>query len=234
MVVNEVLPGLRGRRTSGGQHCCIDHHNELIDGLTNQSSSITTEEWEQSIQFLTRVGQKCTPIRQEFILLSDTLGVSALVDSLNNPPIHGATESSVLGPFKTDDAPDGEWSFSKRRTDSLVGWSLWTQEQWSKLFHLYTFDPSLAGGPCYQAQGHAGILGYQGGTYRRMAGHEGFHRVNDKECCWLWPRRPPPPLIKHGRDVRVVGSPGQSHPDQLSHLWFHVVLDEQRESLRDL
>lgn len=104
-------PACGGRRTGGGRRCCIYHHNELIDGLTNRSFSITTQEWEKSIDFLTRVGQKCTPIRQEFILLSDTLGVSALVDSLNNPPIHGATESSVLGPFKTDDAPDGEWSF---------------------------------------------------------------------------------------------------------------------------
>ena len=62
-----------------------------------------------TIQFLTTVGQTCTPIRQEFILLSDTLGVSALVDALNNPPINGATESSVLGPFFTEDAPDREF-----------------------------------------------------------------------------------------------------------------------------
>lgn len=70
--------------------------------------SITTDEWINTIQFLTRVGQTCTPIRQEFILLSDILGISALVDALNNPPIHGAMESSVLGPFFTEDAPDGE------------------------------------------------------------------------------------------------------------------------------
>ena len=61
-----------------------------------------------TIQYLTRVGQTCTPIRQEFILLSDIFGVSALVDALNNPPVDGGTESSVLGPFFTDDAPDGE------------------------------------------------------------------------------------------------------------------------------
>lgn len=61
-----------------------------------------------SIEFLTRVGQTCTPLRQEMILLSDVLGVSALVDSLNNPVEGGATENSVLGPFYTDDAEDGE------------------------------------------------------------------------------------------------------------------------------
>lgn len=63
-----------------------------------------------TIQFLTRVGQTCTPIRQEFILLSDVLGVSALVDALNNPAVAGATESSVLGPFFTEDAPDSVYS----------------------------------------------------------------------------------------------------------------------------
>ena len=68
------------------------------------SISLTTEEWMTAIQFLTSVGQKCTDIRQEFILLSDVMGISALVDALNNPAVGNATESSVLGPFFTEDA----------------------------------------------------------------------------------------------------------------------------------
>lgn len=72
------------------------------------SYSLTTEEWMATIQFLTRVGKTCTDLRQEFILLSDILGVSALVDSLNNPPLGNTTESSVLGPFFTEDANDSE------------------------------------------------------------------------------------------------------------------------------
>ena len=60
-----------------------------------------------AIEFLTRVGQTCTPIRQEFILLSDVLGVSALVDAISNPTVNGSTEGTVLGPFFTEDAPDG-------------------------------------------------------------------------------------------------------------------------------
>ena len=61
-----------------------------------------------AIDFLTRTGQTCTdtPHRQEFILLSDVLGVAALVDALNNPQVGTATESSLLGPFFTEDAPD--------------------------------------------------------------------------------------------------------------------------------
>ncbi|KAL1947698.1 hypothetical protein VTO73DRAFT_13422 [Trametes versicolor] len=73
-----------------------------------RETSLTTQEWEETIFFLTATGQKCTPLRQEFILLSDVLGVSALVDAINNPPVHGGTESSVLGPFYTDDSPDLE------------------------------------------------------------------------------------------------------------------------------
>ena len=61
-----------------------------------------------AIKFLTRVGHKCTDIRQEFMLLSDILGLSALVDGLSNPQIGNATESSVLGPFFTEDAHDSE------------------------------------------------------------------------------------------------------------------------------
>lgn len=69
-----------------------------------RETSLTTEEWMTALEFLTETGQKCTDIRQEFILLSDSLGVSSLVDSLNNAKPPGATEATVLGPFFTTDA----------------------------------------------------------------------------------------------------------------------------------
>lgn len=59
-----------------------------------------------AIKFLTDVGQICSPTRQEFILLSDALGLSALVDSMNHPTKPPATEATVLGPFFTEDAAD--------------------------------------------------------------------------------------------------------------------------------
>jgi protocatechuate 3,4-dioxygenase beta subunit len=65
----------------------------------------TLDEWMAAIQFLTATGQKCDDKRQEFILLSDTLGVSMLVDAINNRKPSGATESTVLGPFHVDGAP---------------------------------------------------------------------------------------------------------------------------------
>src|SRR3954468_4806343 len=65
----------------------------------------TQSEWEGAIDFLTRTGQMCDDKRQEFILLSDTLGVSMLVDAINHRMPEQATETTVLGPFFVKDAP---------------------------------------------------------------------------------------------------------------------------------
>ncbi len=59
----------------------------------------TIAEWQRAIDFLTATGQKCDAERQEFILLSDVLGISMLVETINNRKSAGATESTVLGPF---------------------------------------------------------------------------------------------------------------------------------------
>jgi hydroxyquinol 1,2-dioxygenase len=69
---------------------------------------LTESEWMAGIDFLTSTGQKCDDKRQEFILLSDTLGVSMLVVAMNNAKPAGATEATVLGPFHTPDAPRAE------------------------------------------------------------------------------------------------------------------------------
>jgi catechol 1,2-dioxygenase len=66
----------------------------------------TPEEWMAGIRFLTAVGRMCDDRRQEFVLLSDTLGVSALVDTINNRSREGATPSSLLGPFYREGAPE--------------------------------------------------------------------------------------------------------------------------------
>ncbi len=65
----------------------------------------TDEEWRQAIDFLTQVGHWCDDFRQEFILLSDTLGVTMLVDAVTNRKPVGTTESTVLGPFHVHGAP---------------------------------------------------------------------------------------------------------------------------------
>lgn len=67
---------------------------------------LQTDEWMQGLLFLTRTGQKCSNVRQEFILLSDILGLSALVNAQSNPKPPGCTESTILGPFHTEDAAE--------------------------------------------------------------------------------------------------------------------------------
>jgi hydroxyquinol 1,2-dioxygenase len=66
---------------------------------------LTEAEWMAGVQFLTRTGQMCDDRRQEFILLSDTLGLSMLTIALNHAKPPGCTEATVVGPFHTDDAP---------------------------------------------------------------------------------------------------------------------------------
>ena len=64
------------------------------------------EEWLAAIAFLTAVGQKCTPHRQEFILLSDTLGLSTMVNALHDKRMaETATKSSILGPYYRQNSP---------------------------------------------------------------------------------------------------------------------------------
>jgi hydroxyquinol 1,2-dioxygenase len=69
---------------------------ELVRSLHDyvRRTDMTFEEWSYAIEFLTRTGQACTPMRQEFILLSDVLGVSMLIDAVNHREREGATETN--------------------------------------------------------------------------------------------------------------------------------------------
>ena len=66
---------------------------------------LTEAEWESAIAFLTATGQRCDDTRQEFELLSDVLGVSMLVETINHRSGAAATESTVLGPFHMVESP---------------------------------------------------------------------------------------------------------------------------------
>jgi len=67
--------------------------------------NLTQDEWDFAIDFLTKTGQISSVERQEVILLSDVLGLSMLVDAMNNRRPVGATENTVLGPFHVEGAP---------------------------------------------------------------------------------------------------------------------------------
>jgi hydroxyquinol 1,2-dioxygenase len=84
---------------------------EILGSLTTHLHAFvrdiapSIEEWEQAIDFLTRTGKTCTDVRQEFILLSDVLGVSMLVETINGQETPDATDSTVLGPFHMVESP---------------------------------------------------------------------------------------------------------------------------------
>jgi catechol 1,2-dioxygenase len=67
---------------------------------------LTHDEWMRGIRFLTETGKICDDVRQEWILLSDTLGVSTLVEFITQDAGAGATENTVLGPFFVPDSPE--------------------------------------------------------------------------------------------------------------------------------
>lgn len=71
-----------------------------------RETNLTPAEWIKGIEFMTQVGKMCTPERQEFILLSDTVGLSALVNLLHDrTAIEEGTDTSLLGPFFRESTP---------------------------------------------------------------------------------------------------------------------------------
>lgn len=75
----------------------------------------TMDEWMRAIEFLTEVGRTCGEKRQEWILASDTLGVSMLVETINHRSRDGSTEATVLGPFHVAGAPRLEMGADLRK-----------------------------------------------------------------------------------------------------------------------
>ncbi len=87
----------------------VRHLHEFVSEV-----GLTREEWHAGIEFLTAVGQMCTETRQEFILLSDVLGVSSRVEMTTFGAAEGATENTVLGPFYVPGSP------LRRKGDSIL------------------------------------------------------------------------------------------------------------------
>ncbi|KAL6310507.1 aromatic compound dioxygenase [Sparassis latifolia] len=85
---------------------------ELINGLVThlhafcREKQVNHDEWTEVVKFLTRAGKESTDFKNEFVLLSDCFGISALVDELNHPKPPGCTDSCEAGPFYTEDAPE--------------------------------------------------------------------------------------------------------------------------------
>ncbi len=102
-ITDAVLAGLAGcedARLKQVMSALVRHLHEFA-----REVKLTEAEWEAGIRFLTATGQKCDDKRQEFILLSDTLGLSTLTVAQNHPVSAQATEATVFGPFYVDSAP---------------------------------------------------------------------------------------------------------------------------------
>ncbi|TLS22368.1 uncharacterized protein PpBr36_09825 [Pyricularia pennisetigena] len=97
IVINSQAPSVRLRYV---MERLVTHLHDFA-----RETRLSTEEWMAAINFLIATGQISDDKRNEFILLSDVLGLSLLVDNLNHPTPPGCTEGSVLGPFHTHDAP---------------------------------------------------------------------------------------------------------------------------------
>jgi hydroxyquinol 1,2-dioxygenase len=95
--------------------CGDERLRELMQALVRHlhgfvsEVKLTPQEWARTIGTLTRTGQITDEHRQEFVLWSDSLGVSMLVDAIENTLPAGATESTVLGPFYVPEAPVREY-----------------------------------------------------------------------------------------------------------------------------
>jgi len=99
----------------------------LVQHLHNwgREIDITPEEWLEGIKFLTAVGQKCDDKRQEFILLSDVLGLSMMIVALNHKTLPGATEATVLGPFFAHGAKEYGYGGDLRVGCTVKGEDVW-------------------------------------------------------------------------------------------------------------
>ncbi len=99
-VVIDRLAACRDERFHKVMEAAIRHLHSFVKEVEPSQ-----EEWQAAIDFLTETGQICDDKRQEFVLLSDLLGVSMLIDAINHRRPSGATETTVLGPFHVAEAP---------------------------------------------------------------------------------------------------------------------------------
>lgn len=98
--VNARMGGDVSPRIAEVMACLVKHLHAFAKEI-----HLTQAEWDIGVDFLTKTGQICSGERQEFILLSDVLGFSMLVDAINNRRPMGATENTVFGPFHVEGAP---------------------------------------------------------------------------------------------------------------------------------
>jgi hydroxyquinol 1,2-dioxygenase len=179
----------------------------------------TFEEWERAIGFLTATGQKCDDTRQEFILLSDVLGVTMLVDAINHRTATKATDSTVLGPFHMVASPRRELG----DTIDLVA----TSEPCVVTGRVLSLDGSPLPGALvdvWQADDHGFYDVQQPGTQPQGNGR-GLFTCDDDGRFWFRTVTPSPyPIPTDGPVGRLLTATGR-HPYRPAHIHFIVAAD---------
>ena len=179
----------------------------------------TFEEWQRAIGFLTETGQRCDDTRQEFILLSDVLGVTMLVDAINHRTATEATDSTVLGPFHMVASPRRELG----DTIDLVA----TGEPCVVTGRVLSLDGSpLAGAlvDVWQADDHGFYDVQQPGTQPQGNGR-GLFTCDDDGRFWFRTVTPSPyPIPTDGPVGRLLTATGR-HPYRPAHIHFIVAAD---------
>ena len=176
----------------------------------------TQAEWFEGVEFLTRTGHMCDDKRQEFILLSDALGVSMLVDAINHRLPDGATETTVLGPFYIPAAP--EVAVGSNISDTFEGMPLFVDGSVSTKEGVpvsgATVDVWHADGEGLYDVQQIDKLGEMAGRARFLTDGDGrFH---------FWTVRPAAYPIPHDGPVgQMLGAQGR-HPFRPAHVHFMI------------
>jgi len=179
----------------------------------------TEAEWRTAIDFLTRVGKKSDEKRQEFILLSDTLGVSILVDAINHRQPKGATETTVLGPFYLENPPE-----------QPLGADIAPELPGEKLF-IEGDVHSLSGAPVAGAavdvwhSDSEGFYDVQRNDLPEPALRARF-RTNSKGRFWFWTIMPRSYPVPHDGPVGEMLQATGRHPFRPAHVHFRIEAPE--------
>jgi hydroxyquinol 1,2-dioxygenase len=199
---------------------------ELVQGVVTHLHAflrdvrLTEEEWKQGIDFLTAVGHITDDRRQEFILLSDTLGASMQTIAINNEAYADATEATVFGPFFVEDAP--RIDLGGDIAGAATGQPCWVEGTVT----------DTDGNPVPDARievWEADEDGFYDVQYDddRVAGRA--HLFSDDEGRYrFWAITPTPYPIPHDGPVgRMLAATGRS-PMRASHLHFMVTAEGRR------
>jgi hydroxyquinol 1,2-dioxygenase len=182
----------------------------------------TQEEWAQGIDFLTRTGKMCDDVRQEFILLSDTLGVSMLVDAINHRSSNGVTESTVLGPFyvqNPQEVPNGADIAGKMKGMPLYVSGVVSGPEGKPLGNAIVdiWHSDEAG--FYDVQQMGALGGFAGRARLRTDGQGRF---------WCWTIKPIEYPIPHDGPVGGMLDAQGRHPWRPAHVHFMIAAPGHR------